>query len=106
MITPLHPPSHRPVGLDARIQYAPGVGPQRALAFERLGILNVEHLLRHYPRAYLDARNFVRVREVRPGALVTVDGTIKHGAAVRTRSGRSDFIASLSDGTGVLGLYF
>src|SRR5687767_15038298 len=75
----------------SRIQYLPGVGPQRALAFERLGIHTVEQLLRHYPRSYLDARRFVRIAELPSAGLVTVTGTVRHAAAQRTRSGRTDF---------------
>ena len=33
-----------------RVQFLPGVGPQRAQAFERLGVTTLEQLLRHYPR--------------------------------------------------------
>lgn len=104
--------SNRPSGsapsLDpqTRLQFLPGIGPQRALAFERLGLLTLEHLVRHVPRTWLDASRFVKVRDLRPGELVTVIGTIKHASALRTRGGRSDFVASLADETGVLGLYF
>src|SRR5262245_26488660 len=45
---------------STRVQYLPGVGPQRALAFERLGIMSLEHLVRHYPRTWLDASRFVK----------------------------------------------
>ncbi|MCE9626284.1 MAG: ATP-dependent DNA helicase RecG [Candidatus Eisenbacteria bacterium] len=101
----------RPAGTPAldhrtRVQFLPGVGPQRALAFERLGIVTLEHLVRHTPRAWLDASRFAKVRELRPGELLTVVGEIKHSAALRTRGGRGDFAATLTDGTGTLGLYF
>jgi len=95
-----------PLDPQTRLQFLPGIGPQRALAFERLGLLTLEHLVRHVPRTWLDASRFVKVRDLRPGELVTVIGTIKHSAALRTRGGRGDFVASLADETGVLGLYF
>ncbi len=90
----------------SRVQFVHGVGPQRALLFERLGIVTVDHLLRHYPRTYLDARRFVRIGDLQPGALVTVQGVIRTGAALRTRGGRTDFSATVEDGSGVLGCYF
>src|SRR2546426_11781525 len=92
MDTPrLRPPSGPRLDLASRLQYVPGVGPARALAFERLGLTTVEHLLRHYPRSYLDARRFVRVKDLRPDELLTVVGTVKSAAALRTRAGRTDF---------------
>src|SRR5436190_1433238 len=53
-----------PLEAGTRIQYLAGVGPARALAYERLGILVLEDLLRHYPRTYIDARRFVRIGEL------------------------------------------
>jgi ATP-dependent DNA helicase RecG len=95
-----------PLRPDSRIQFLTGVGPRRALLFERLGLNTVEQLLRHYPRAWLDARRFVSASELRPGELLTVVGTIRHAAALRTRGGRTDFTASVADATGTLACYF
>ncbi|TMA30022.1 MAG: ATP-dependent DNA helicase RecG [Deltaproteobacteria bacterium] len=89
-----------------RVQFLPGIGPLRAQAFERLGISTLEHLVRHYPRTWLDASRFVSVKDLRPGELLTVVGTIRHAAALRTRAGRVDFAATLHDGTGTLPCYF
>jgi ATP-dependent DNA helicase RecG len=89
-----------------RIQFLPGVGPLRAQAFERLGLTTLEHLVRHYPRDWLDASRFVSVKDLVPGQLMTVVGEVKQAAALRTRGGRGDFVASVSDGTGTLACYF
>ena len=94
------------LGPATRIQFLTGIGPARALHFERLGLDTLEQLMRHYPRTYLDARRFASIKDLRPGELVTVSGTVKHAAALRTRAGRSDFSATLTDGTGVLSCYF
>ena len=91
---------------SSRLQFLPGIGPARALLFERLGLSTLEQLMRHYPRTYLDARRFVRIAELRPGELVTVVGTVRGAAALRTRAGRTDFLASVEDGSGALGCYF
>src|SRR5690349_12130659 len=88
-----------------RVQFLPGVGPGRALAYERLGIVSLEHLVRHYPREWLDASRFVAVRDLKPGGLLTIVGEVKHAAALRTRGGRGDFSFTVTDGTGVLGCY-
>jgi ATP-dependent DNA helicase RecG len=94
--------------LDARtrVQFLPGIGPQRALAYERLGVVTLEHLVRHFPRTWLDASRFVSVKDLRPGELLTVRGTVKHAGSLQTRGGRSDFAATLTDGTGTLPCYW
>jgi ATP-dependent DNA helicase RecG len=90
----------------SRIQFLRGVGPARAEMFQRLGIHTLEDLLRHYPRAYLDARRFVRIADLKPGELMTAEGKVKHAAALRTRSGRTDFVATIDDGSSTLPCYF
>ncbi|HEY3215082.1 MAG TPA: ATP-dependent DNA helicase RecG [Candidatus Eisenbacteria bacterium] len=102
------PPAAPARGLEpwSRLQFLPGVGPARAGLLERLGLVTVEHLLRHYPRGYLDARRFVSVGELKPGELLTVVGTLRSAAALRTRGGRTDFVATVADATGTLACYF
>jgi ATP-dependent DNA helicase RecG len=95
-----------PLRPDSRVQFLPGVGPQRALHFERLGLHTLEQLVRHYPRTWLDARHFVTVKELRPGELLTVTGTVKHVAALRRRGGRTDLAVSVADSTGTIGCVF
>ena len=106
MTTVRTPGTSPPLDPRTRVQFLPGIGPQRALAFERLGIITLEHLVRHYPRTWLDASRFVSVQQLRPGELLTVVGEVRHAAALRTRGGRGDFAATISDGTGTLPCYF
>ncbi len=89
-----------------RVQFLPGVGPRRAEAFERLGCPTISHLLRHYPREWLDATRFVPIRGLRPGELLTVTGVIRNAASIRTRGGRSDLSLTIADDTGTLNAYF
>ncbi len=88
------------------MQFLPGVGPRRAEAFERLGCSTLEQLVRHYPREWLDATRFVPIADLRPGGLLTVTGTIRHAAALRTRGGRGDLSVTIADATGTLHAYF
>jgi ATP-dependent DNA helicase RecG len=91
---------------QTRVQFLHGVGPQRAVAYERLGIVTLEHLVRHYPRTWLDASRFVNVAALRPGELLTVVGEVRHASVLRTRGGRTDFAVTVSDGSGTLPCYF
>jgi ATP-dependent DNA helicase RecG len=95
-----------PLEAQTRVQFLPGVGPQRARLFEKLGLHTVEHLLRHYPRTHLDASHFVKIADLKPGELLTVQGEIHHAAAVRTRGGRTDFTCTVRDPSGTIGCYF
>jgi ATP-dependent DNA helicase RecG len=111
-MTPVPPAPRRPGAPKpllepvTRLQYLPGVGPVRAERFGHLGLSTLEHLVRHYPRTWLDARRFVRIADLKPGEFVTVEGTVHSALAIRTRAGRTDFQAAVDDGSGRLGLYF
>ncbi|TMQ70621.1 MAG: ATP-dependent DNA helicase RecG [Candidatus Eisenbacteria bacterium] len=91
---------------STRVQFLAGVGPARARLFEKLGITTLEQLVRHYPRAYLDARTFVTVRELRSDKVLTVLGKVRSAATHRTRGGRTDFTARVADHTGVVTCHF
>ncbi|HEV8479974.1 MAG TPA: DNA helicase RecG, partial [Candidatus Eisenbacteria bacterium] len=93
--------TERRVAPDTPIQYLPGVGPKRAERLSKLGIGRVEDLLRHVPRDYLDARNIVQIRDLKPGQLATVIGKVT-SARERRRPGRSDFLARVEDASGAV----
>src|ERR1035437_2616956 len=40
--------------LESPVQFLKGVGPRRAVLFERLGVRTIEDLLHHYPRLWQD----------------------------------------------------
>jgi ATP-dependent DNA helicase RecG len=98
--------AHATFGPETRVQYLTGVGPVRARLYEKLGLSTLEQLVRHYPRTYLDARHFVKVRELVPGRVLTVLGRVRSAAAHRTRGGRSDVTVRIVDETGALTCYF
>jgi ATP-dependent DNA helicase RecG len=105
---PRRPPAVARSGLEprTRIQFLPGVGPARAQTFERLELRTLEQLVRHYPRTWLDASRFVKVRDLVPGQLLTVSGEVHRAAQVRTRGGRTDFLVTFRDDTGEVACYF
>jgi len=90
----------------SRLQFLPGVGPSRARLFEKLELHTLEQLVRHYPRTWLDARRFVPIAKLEPGEMMTVRGTVRHAAALRTRGGRTDFSATVEDDSGRVHCYF
>ena len=88
--------------LDTPVQFLKGVGPQRAAAFERLGVRTVEDLLHHIPHRYLDATTVTPIAQVTVGAEATIVGRVVSKAVVPTRRRLRIFRAVLRDETGVI----
>lgn len=66
--------------LGQSVQFVPGVGPRRAIQFEKLGIRSIEDLLYHLPFRYEDRRSLATIRDMRVGDTVSVIGEITHMA--------------------------
>ncbi len=88
--------------LDTPVQFLKGVGPQRAAAFERLGVRTVEDLLHHIPHRYLDATTVTPIAQVTVGAEATIVGRVVSKAVVPTRRRLRIFRVVLRDETGVI----
>ena len=92
--------------LLAPVQFAKGVGPQRAAALQKLGILTVEDLLYHVPLRYEDRRQVVKIADLRPGMKVSVTGTVAVAGLRRARR-MTLYEARIEDDTGrVKALWF
>jgi ATP-dependent DNA helicase RecG len=58
--------------LSDNVQYLKGIGPNRALILEKLGIHTIGDALQLFPRKYVDRGNLVPIRNVRAGGEVTI----------------------------------
>ncbi|GBD95133.1 ATP-dependent DNA helicase RecG [bacterium BMS3Abin05] len=86
--------------LKSSIRYLRGIGEQREVFLEKMGVETVEDLLEIYPRRYLDRRQVVPIRDLRAGTDATVIGKV---TSFRMLPGRkSRFVLRLYDGTGEL----
>ena len=88
--------------LDKPVQFLKGVGPRRAEALKRMGIVCARDLLYHVPRRYDDASTITPLARVEVGMDVTAVGTVKNKGIVPTRSGLRIFQAVLQDDTGIM----
>ncbi len=71
------PSTDRPVVLPSTpLQFVPGIGPNRAALFERLGLRRAVDLLFLFPRTYLDIAPVQTITELEPGTRATVVGNI------------------------------
>lgn len=88
--------------LDTPIQFLSGIGPKRAEALERLGVVTAQDLLLHLPHRYLDASSLTPLAQARVGDDVACVGTVTAKGIVPTRKGLRIFHAVLHDASGVL----
>lgn len=84
--------------LRDKVQYLPGVGPQRAALLGRLGIETIDDLLEHLPMRY-ERRECRTIEHLDEGMYATVVGQV---TALRRRLGRrgATISATLTDNTG------
>ena len=88
--------------LETPVQYVKGVGPRRAAILARLGIENVEDLLYHVPRRYVDRSTIRKIRDLRIGEHETFLGKVVTKGLRRTKSGEPVFSLALTDGTEII----
>jgi ATP-dependent DNA helicase RecG len=88
---------------DHPIEYAKGIGPQRAKLFLRAGIKTITDALYSLPYRYEDRTELKKIAELRPGSVETVQGKIVFANSIRTRKRNFRiFEIAVNDGTGFL----
>ena len=89
---------------DTELRYLKGVGPRRAAALAKGGLVTVEDLLYLLPSRYEDRRRFAQIDELQPGSEErTLEVTVDTARLIRTRRrGFTIFEARVSDASGNL----
>ena len=88
---------------DHPIEYAKGIGPQRAKLFLRAGIKTIRDALYSLPYRYEDRTELKKISEIRPDGTGTVQGKIVFANDIRTRMRKFRiFEIAIHDGTGLL----
>ena len=88
--------------LDMPVTYIKGVGPARAEALRRLGIITARDLLSHIPHRYEDASTISPISSLEPGMDGTIIGRVISKGIIPTRRGLRIFQAVLKDDTGMI----
>ena len=88
--------------LDKPVQFLKGVGPVRAEALGRMGIVTARDLLYHVPRRYDDASTIEPIEHLQVGADVTAIGRVRSKGVIPTRKGLRIFQAVLQDDSGMI----
>ena len=97
-----HPSSKQRLYLDTSIAYLKGVGPVRAEAFRRIGVITAGDLLYHIPHRYEDASTVAAISSLEPGMDGTVIGRVISKGIIPTRRGLRIFQAVLRDDSGMI----
>ena len=88
--------------LDRPVQFLKGVGPKRADAFARLGVVTARDLLYHVPRRYDDASTVQPIARLDVGMDATAVGRVRSKGVIPTRRGLRIFQAVLEDESGMI----
>ncbi|UCE63616.1 MAG: ATP-dependent DNA helicase RecG [Nitrospirota bacterium] len=92
---------------DTSVQYAKGVGPNRAALLNKLGVITIEDALWFLPWRYEDRSVISFIRSLQPGMKATICGTIKGHSLHRTaRRGLMVLNVRVDDGSGLLECVF
>ncbi len=90
------------VYLDMPVNYLKGVGPHRAEALRRLGIVSARDLILHIPHRYEDASTITPIASLETGMDGTIIGKVISKGIIPTRKGLRIFQAVLKDETGMI----
>ena len=101
-MVPAHERPRQRLFLDTNISYLKGVGPVRAEAFRRIGVVTAGDLLYHIPHRYEDASTVAPISSLEPGMDGTVIGQVISKGIIPTRRGLRIFQAVLRDDTGMI----
>jgi ATP-dependent DNA helicase RecG len=88
--------------LDMPVTYLKGVGPMRAEALRKLGIVTARDLLLHVPHRYEDASTVSPISSLQPGMDATVIGRVVSKGIIPTRKGLRIFQAVVQDASGII----
>ncbi|CAN5284162.1 ATP-dependent DNA helicase RecG [soil metagenome] len=87
---------------DTPITYLKGVGPTRAEAFRRVGVLTARDLLYLVPHRYEDASTVTPIASLDVGMDATIVGRVISKGVLPTRKGLRIFQAVIRDATGMI----
>jgi len=92
----------RDQGLQTPVQFVKGVGPNRAVMLEKMGIRTVYELLHYFPFRYEGWDSVIPISDICHNERATVAGHVERARIRKTRSGRQDLVVTFSDESGAV----
>ncbi len=90
------------LSLDDSIQWVKGVGPHRAKLLARFSVKTIRDFLYLPPRRYLDRSDIKKIKDLKIGEEVTVEGDIISKSSRKIRKGMLITDVVLYDGSGMI----
>lgn len=91
--------------LDTDIKYLKGVGERRAAMLSRLGVSDVNALVRLYPRVYEDWSRIKNINEAQIGEICCIKGIVVSPVRKNLiRKGLTLYKTEITDGSGIMGI--
>ena len=84
--------------LATPVQYLKGVGPERAVLLERLGLRTARDVLFFFPRDYQDLTDFRSIAALEEGTLSSIQGVVEEADLRANDNGRSVLGVLVRDG--------
>ena len=92
--------------LSNDVKYVKGVGPNRVVLLNKLGIYTAQDLIFYFPRKHVDYSSRTMIRDLKEGTTTTVFGYIKSVSSFNTRNNLSVTKVTVADESGRLDLSF
>jgi ATP-dependent DNA helicase RecG len=86
------------------IRYLKGVGPKKALDFNRLGVNNPRDLLYLFPRRYQDRSEIKKISELNPLDTALIRGEVRAAYLRRSRRNVPIYEAVVDDGSSIINI--
>lgn len=93
--------THTP-SLDDPIQFIKGVGPRKAILFEKLGLTSIEDCLYFLPFRFEDRTQLKKISQTVPGEYVTLTGEVLNSGTMFMGRRKRLFEVIVQDETGVI----
>ncbi len=88
--------------LDKPVQFLKGVGPSRADALRKMGLVIARDVVYHVPRRYDDASTVTPIASLEVGMEATAVGRVRSKGVLPTRKGLKIFQAVIQDESGMI----
>ncbi|MBN1537025.1 MAG: ATP-dependent DNA helicase RecG [Anaerolineales bacterium] len=89
--------------LNAPLTAIHGIGPKNAQTMKRLHLYNLEDMLFHFPRRYIDYSHLKPIKRLSYGDVVTIIGTIDQISSRKTKDRKTQYTeVILNDGTAAI----
>ena len=92
--------------LNTEIQYLKGVGPRRGKVLNQFGIKNINDLIRHFPRKYLDRTNVKKINQIKIGEQAVIIGKVSSFGIKRMRRGKFFELTLLDESGHIKAIWF